>query len=88
MISNVCKTYMCLKISNISMYDSSLDTVQQLVNGAIEAEDDAEINFRLRTASQLVDAVEHHEEDLSETLENADLDDELEDTLSEMGYIQ
>jgi len=67
------------------MYDSSLDTVQQ---GAIEAEDDAEINFRLRTASQLVDAVEHHEEDLSETLENADLDDELEDTLSEMGYIQ
>lgn len=79
---------MCLKISNISMYDSSLDTVQQLVNGAIEAEDDAEINFRLRTASQLVDAVEHHEEDLSETLENADLDDELEDTLSEMGYIQ
>lgn len=79
---------MCLKISNISMYDSSLDTIQQLVNGAIEAEDDAEINFRLRTASQLVDAVEHHEEDLSETLENADLDDELEDTLSEMGYIQ
>ena len=79
---------MCLKISNISMYDSSLDTVQQLVNGAIEAEDDAEINFRLRTASQLVDAVEHHEEDLSETLENADLDDEVEDTLSEMGYIQ
>jgi len=79
---------MCLKIDNISMYDSSLDTIQQLVNGAIEAEDDAEINFRLRTASQLVDAVEHHEEDLSETLENADLDDELEDTLSEMGYIQ
>ena len=79
---------MCLMIDNISMYDSSLDTVQQLVNGAIEAEDDAEINFRLRTASQLVDAVEHHEEDLSETLENADLDDELEDTLSEMGYIQ
>jgi hypothetical protein len=35
-----------------------------------------------------VDAVEHHEEDLSETLENADLDDEVEDTLSEMGYIQ
>ena len=79
---------MCLMIDNISMYDSSLDTIQQLVNGAIEEEDDAEINFRLRTASQLVDAVEHHEEDLSETLENADLDDELEDTLSEMGYIQ
>lgn len=79
---------MCLMIDNISMYDSSLDTIQQLVNGAIEAEDDAEINFRLRTASQLVDAVEHHEEDLSETLENADLDDEVEDTLSEMGYIQ
>ena len=70
------------------MYDSYLDTIQQLVNGAIEAEDDAEINFRLRTASQLVDAVEHHEEDLSETLEDADLDDEVEDTLSEMGYIQ
>ena len=70
------------------MYDSSLDTIQQLVNGAIEEEEeDSEINFRLRTASQLVDAVEHHEEDLSETLEDADLDDEVEDKLSEMGYI-
>lgn len=68
------------------MYDSSLDTIQQLVNGAIE-EDDSEINFRLRTASQLVDAIEHHEEDLSETLEDADIDDEVEDKLSEMGYI-
>ena len=70
------------------MYDSSLDTIQQLVNGAIEEEEeDSEINFRLRTASQLVDAVEHHEADLSETLEDADLDDEVEDKLSEMGYI-
>ena len=88
MILNVCESYICLSVYDSFMYDPSLDTIQQLVNGAIEAEDDAEINFRLRTASQLVDAVEHHEEDLSETLENADLDDELEDTLSEMGYIQ
>ena len=79
---------MCIKIDNISMHDSSLDTIQQLVNGAIEEEDDSEINFRLRTASQLVDAVERHEENLSETLDNASLDHEVEDKLSEMGYIQ
>jgi len=70
------------------MYDSSLDTVQQLINGAIQKEDDTAINYRLRTASQLVDAFEHHEERPSETLENASFDDEIEAELRNMGYIE
>jgi hypothetical protein len=69
------------------MHNSSLDTVRQLINGAIEKEDDAAINYRLRTASQLVDAIEHHEERLSETLENASFDDDIEADLHNMGTL-
>lgn len=70
------------------MHDSSLDTVQQLIDGTIEEVEDTNISYKLRTASQLVDAIEHHEESLSETLENANIDGKIEDDLREMGYIE
>ena len=71
----------------MTTYDSSLDTVKQLIDGAIEDVDDTDTSFKLRTASQLVDAIEHHEESLSETLDTAPLDDDVESDLRDMGYI-
>lgn len=70
------------------MHDSSLDTVQQLIDGAIEDVDDAKTSYKLRTASQLVDAIEHHEESLSQTLSRANLADDVEADLREMGYLE
>lgn len=69
------------------MHDSALDIVRELINGAIKDVDDTNTNYKLRIASQLVDAIEHHEEDLSETLSDADLVDDVESDLREMGYI-
>ena len=69
------------------MTDSPLDTIRQLVESAIEATDDSDVHYKLRTACQLVDVVEYHHEDLLESLEDANLDDELRDELRDMGYL-
>ena len=65
-----------------------LSTIKQLVDSSIEKTDDSEIRFKLRTASQLVDVVQNHHDDLIESLADADLDDELEKQLRDMGYLE
>jgi len=47
-----------------------------------------QIKKLVTAASQLLDVVQEHTEDLSETLENSDLDDDLEKRLQDLGYIE
>ncbi|QCC48206.1 hypothetical protein DV707_11325 [Halobellus limi] len=68
--------------------NSPLSTIKQLVDSSIEKTDDSEIRFKLRTASQLVDVVQNHHDDLIDSLEDTDLDDELQEELRDMGYIE
>lgn len=68
--------------------DTPLIQIKKLVTAAIEEPDPSEARFKLRTASQLLDVVQEHTEDLSETLENSDLDDDLEKRLQDLGYIE
>jgi len=70
------------------MSDSPLGTIKKLVDACIEETDDTGVHYKLRTASQLVDVIQYHNDDLLETLENADTDDELEERLREMGYME
>jgi len=75
----------------ISTYvvDTPLIQIKKLVTAAIEEPDPSEARFKLRTASQLLDVVQEHTEDLSETgFENSDLDDDLEKRLQDLGYIE
>jgi len=65
--------------------------IKKLVTAAIEEPDPSEARFKLRTASQLLDVVQEHTEDLSETpvyIQNSDLDDDLEKRLQDLGYIE
>lgn len=59
------------------MIDKALSSVRQRLERAIEEADNREVRYELRTASQLLDAVHHHNQSLTEALDNADLDDEL-----------
>ncbi|SEF51973.1 hypothetical protein SAMN04488133_0021 [Halobellus limi] len=70
------------------MTNTPLNTIKQLVDSAIEETDDSGIRFKLRTASQLVDVVQSRNDDLLDSLENADLNDELQEELHNMGYIE
>ncbi|WP_311174175.1 hypothetical protein [Halobellus ordinarius] len=70
------------------MSENPLSTIKQLVDSATEETDNGEIRFKIRTASQLIDAVQYHNEDLLEKIEDADLDNELEKQLRDMGYLE
>ncbi|MFC6874636.1 hypothetical protein [Halobellus marinus] len=69
------------------MANSPLDTIKQLVESTIEETENSEVHYKLRTASQLVDVVQYHHDNLVESLEDTDLDDELREELRDMGYI-
>ena len=70
------------------MPSSTVGTIKQLVDASIEETDNSEVRYKLRTASQLVDVLQHNNEDLSEMLENADSDAELKQKLRDMGYME
>ena len=69
------------------MANTPIDTIKQLLETVIKETDDREVHFKLRTASQLVDVVQQHHDDLLESLEDANLNDELTEELREMGYM-
>lgn len=51
--------------------------MRQRLERAIEEANNREVRYELRTASQLLDAVNHRNQSLTEASDNADLDDEL-----------
>jgi hypothetical protein len=69
------------------MANSPLDTIKRLVESTIEETENSEVHYKLQTASQLVDVVQYHHDNLVESLEETDLDDELREELRDMGYI-
>ncbi|MFB6092763.1 MAG: hypothetical protein ABEK02_07115 [Haloquadratum sp.] len=68
------------------MAETPLDTIDQLLESAVKETSGSEVHYKLRTARQLVDVVQRHHDDLVESLEEADLDDDLREKLDEMGY--
>lgn len=70
------------------MADSPVSAIKKLVDDATEEQDDHELRFKLRTASQLLDVVQEHTDDLSVILENGNFDDDIEKKLQDLGYIK
>jgi hypothetical protein len=57
------------------------------VRTAVEETDDPDVRFKLRTALQLLDVVRDRHERVAGTLAEADPDEELQNRLREMGYL-
>jgi len=70
------------------MSKSTIATIDRLLESAIEQTESEEARFKLRTARQLVDVIEQDHDDLSESLEEADLGDELREELRKLGYLE
>lgn len=66
------------------MPNETLGTVRQLLTAVLDETEDTEVNFKLRTALQLLDA---HENDLGHLQDIADDDAELRDRLRDLGYL-
>jgi len=69
------------------MSQNTSDTLASLLESVIEDTDGADVHFKLRTALQLLDVVRVRNERISDSLSEVDLDDDLEERLRELGYV-
>ena len=70
------------------MVSDTSETIESLLQSAIERTDDEEVHYKLRTAMQLLDVVRVRNEQLSDTLSAVELDGDLEARLEELGYLE
>lgn len=69
------------------MSDTVLGTTSSLLRGVLDTVEDEEARFKVRTALQLLVVAEDEHERLAETLSEAELDDDLQDRLRDLGYV-
>ncbi|MFQ3474780.1 hypothetical protein HKK80_00770 [Halonotius sp. F2-221B] len=66
------------------MSEDPLETVQTLLESVIEETDDAEVHYKLRSALQILEASKEEVSTLKEAVADHP---ELEDRLSDLGYL-
>jgi len=69
------------------MTDTTVGTIETLIDATLGATDDPEQRYRLRTALQLLYVVEQQYDQARETLREADLDEDLRADLRDLGYL-
>ena len=70
------------------MADTTLETIDELLRGAMDDIDDAEARFKLRNARQLLLAVAQQHDDLDDAIETAVDDEEVMRSLRDLGYVE
>lgn len=70
------------------MAETTVETIDELLAGAIEDTDDRDVHYKLRNARQLLEVVRTRHEQLDEAIHEAQVDDEILDNLRESGYIE
>lgn len=69
------------------MRPSVCDTADTMLASVQEEIEDGDLTFKLRTARQLILACKDENIEYQQALQNADLDDETEARLEELGYL-
>lgn len=67
------------------MSGETIETIRTLLEWVLENTDDDEVHYKLRTALQLLRV---QEEDISRLKEAAETDDDLEERLRALGYLE
>lgn len=67
---------------------TTLETVELLLEGALEGTEDTEVHYKLRTALQLLVVIEEDYLRVHEALENVEIEDDIRQQLQELGYIE
>lgn len=70
------------------MADTTAETIDTLLESVQEELDDADLAFKLRTARQLVVALNEENKEYKQALKDADLTQETRDNLRELGYLE
>lgn len=70
------------------MGNQTIATIGEILDGVIEGTDDPQISYKLRNARQLLDVVQQRHEHVNETIEDADVDEEIVANLRQLGYVE
>lgn len=70
------------------MADTTAETIDTLLESVQENVDDADLAFKLRTARQLVVALNEKNKEYKQALKDADLDQDTRDNLRKLGYLE
>lgn len=67
---------------------TTVQTIDELLQGVQEELDDPELSFKVRTARQLVLVLKERQEAGRQAIERADLDPSVKEDLRELGYLE
>jgi hypothetical protein len=69
------------------MAETTLGTIDELLEGAFDDVDDPDVRYKLRSARQLVQVLQQRQDSLDEAVHDAIDDKEIMSTLRDLGYI-
>lgn len=70
------------------MAETTIDTVDTLLDSVQRSVDDPELTFKLRTARQLLLVIDEQHEAARDALDHVEIDEEMERNLRKLGYIE
>ncbi|GAB6861057.1 hypothetical protein ACFR97_01435 [Haloplanus litoreus] len=70
------------------MTTTTIERVQELLDAVLQDTTDEEARFKLRTAIQLLEAIEENHGQANEVLENLEIGAETRDRLADLGYLE
>jgi hypothetical protein len=70
------------------MAETTLDTIDELLEGAFDDVSDPDVRYKLRSARQLLQVVQQRHETLDEAIDDAISDEQIMSNLRDLGYIE
>ncbi|RLM88035.1 hypothetical protein [Haloarcula sp. Atlit-7R] len=70
------------------MAETTLDTIDKLLEGAFDDIGDPDVRYKLRSARQLLQVVQQRHETLDEAIDDAVSDEQIMSNLRDLGYIE
>jgi hypothetical protein len=70
------------------MAETTLDTIDELLEGAFDDVSDPDVRYKLRSARQLLQVVHQRHETLDEAIDDAISDEQIMSNLRDLGYIE
>lgn len=69
------------------MAETTLGTIDELLEGALDDIDDSEVRYKLKSAQQLLRVVQQRHDDLDDAVDDTVTDEDVIDTLRDLGYL-
>jgi len=70
------------------MAETTLNTIDELLEGAFDDVNDPDVRYKLRSARQLLQVVQQRHETLDEAIDDAISDEQIMSNLRDLGYIE